>query len=59
VSRWQILVMRAVLSAVFAVLISRIFLGRIDPLAVAGLTIFLAGMSYVSEYFRNRKQQRP
>jgi hypothetical protein len=59
VNRWQIMVMRAVLGLVFAVLISRFFLGRFDPLAIAGLTVFLAGMSYVSEYFRNRRQHKP
>ena len=49
--------MRAVLSAFFAVIITRFFYGRVEPLYVVGLAIFLMGMSYLTEYFRNKKKK--
>jgi hypothetical protein len=49
--------MRAVLGAFFAVIITRFFYGRVEPLYVAGLAIFLTGMSYLTEYFRNKKKK--
>ncbi len=49
--------MRAVLSAFFAVILTRFFYSRVEPFYVAGLAIFLMGMSYVTEYFRNKKRK--
>jgi len=34
--------------------LTRFFFGRIEIVYVVGLAIFLVGMAYVSEYFRNR-----
>ncbi len=56
-NRFNILIMRAVLSAFFAVIITRFFYGRVEPLYVVGLAIFLMGMSYLTEYFRNKKKK--
>ena len=53
-----IMVMRIILGVVFAVFLTRFFYGRVEPVWVAGLAIFLVGMSYVSEYFRNRKRDK-
>ena len=50
--------MRAILAAFFAVVITRFFYGRVAPLYVAGLAIFLTGMSYVTEYYRRKKQNQ-
>jgi len=50
--------MRAILAAFFAVVLTRFFYGSVEPIYVAGLTIFLMGMSYVTEYFRNKKQKK-
>jgi general stress protein CsbA len=50
--------MRAILAVFFAVLLTRFFYGRVAWFYVAGLTIFLMGMSYVTEYFRNKKQKK-
>ena len=41
-----------------AVVITRFFYGRVAPLYVAGLTIFLMGMSYVTEYYRSKKRKK-
>jgi len=57
-NRFNIFIMRAVLSAFFAVIITRFFYGRVEPLYVAGLAIFLMGMSYLTEYFRNKKRKK-
>jgi len=55
---FNILVMRVVLGTVFAVVIIRFFHGRINIFYVAALAVFLVGMSYVTEYFRNRKKNQ-
>jgi hypothetical protein len=57
-NRFNIFIMRAILSAFFAVVITRFFYGRVAPLYVAGLTIFLMGMSYVTEYYRSKKRKK-
>jgi len=48
--------MRAVLSAMFAVLLTRFFYPGADLIYVVGLGVFLCGMAYVLDYFRNRKK---
>ena len=50
--------MRAILAAFFAVVITRFFYGSVAPLYVAGLAIFLTGMSYVTEYYRRKKREK-
>ncbi len=55
--RLQIFVLRAVLGAVFGVLITRFFYGKVNIIYAVGLGIFLVGMAYVMEYFRNRKSE--
>jgi hypothetical protein len=56
--RFNILIMRVILGGFFAVVLTRIFYGKVEPLYIAGLAIFLAGMSYVTEYFRNKKRKK-
>ena len=53
---FNIMVIRVILGVVFAVFLTRFFYGQVDPVWVAGLAIFLIGMSYVTEYFRKRKR---
>jgi len=50
--------MRAILSAFFAVILTRFFYGRVELLYVIGLGIFLMGMSYVTEHYRRKKQKK-
>jgi len=57
-NRFNIFIMRAVLSVCFAVFLIRFFYGRVEPLYVAGLAIFLMGMSYVTEYYRSKKRNK-
>ena len=54
-ARFHIFVIRVLLGAAFAVFISRFFFKQIHIVAVVGLGIFLVGMAYLFEYFRNRK----
>jgi hypothetical protein len=54
-NRLNVFVIRAVVGAVFAVLLSRIFYPQANMAAVTGLGLFLVGMAYVAEYFRNKK----
>jgi len=55
-SQFNIFIMRAILAVFFAVILTRFFYGRVAPLYVAGLAIFLMGMSYVTAYLRNKKR---
>ncbi|MEK6194762.1 MAG: hypothetical protein N2F24_11120 [Deltaproteobacteria bacterium] len=55
---YTIIIMRVILGVFFAVMLARFFYGRIEPMWVVGLAIFLVGMSYVTEYFRNRKRNK-
>jgi uncharacterized membrane protein YoaK (UPF0700 family) len=55
---FSIMVMRVILGVVFAVFLTRFFYGRVEPVWVVGLAIFLVGMSYVTEFFRNRKRDK-
>ena len=57
-NRFSVFIMRAILSAFFAVVLTRFFYGRVELLYVIGLGIFLMGMSYVTEYYRSKKQKK-
>ncbi|MEW5908170.1 MAG: hypothetical protein AB1659_00060 [Thermodesulfobacteriota bacterium] len=57
-NRFHIFTIRAVLGIVFAVVLTRMFFGKTDPVFIGGLAIFLTGMAYVTEYFRNRKKDK-
>jgi len=52
---FPIFIIRLILGIAFAVVISRMFFQEIQPVNIAGLSIFLVGMAYVLTYFRNRK----
>jgi hypothetical protein len=41
--------MRVILGGFFAVILTRFFYGKVAPLYIAGLAIFLISMSYVAE----------
>ncbi|MFZ7128103.1 MAG: hypothetical protein ACOWWM_18255 [Desulfobacterales bacterium] len=47
---------RAVLGLVFAVIITKVFRGVIDPVYVTGLAIILVGLAYLMEYLRKRRK---
>jgi hypothetical protein len=52
--KYQIFIIRVLIGAAFAVFISRFFFKSINVFITGGLAIFLIGMAYVLEYFRNR-----
>ena len=56
-NRFQLFVIRAILGAVFAVIITRMFRGKLDPMYVAGLAVILVGLAYLAEYLRHRKNK--
>ncbi|MFC1515980.1 hypothetical protein ACFL7E_04380 [Thermodesulfobacteriota bacterium] len=54
-TRFHIFVIRALLGAFFALILTRIFWGRTDIAYVAGLAVIFVGLAYFSEYLRNRR----
>jgi Flp pilus assembly protein TadB len=56
-NQFQIFVIRAIVGLVFAVVVTRMFYGRINPLYVAGLAIILVGLAYFAEYLRKRRKE--
>ena len=55
-TQFNIFIIRAVFGAVFAVILTRMFYGKVEIVYVAGLAVFLVGMAYVLEYFRKRRK---
>ena len=53
----QIFVIRAVIGAVFAVVLTRMFYGRVHLVYVAGLAIIMVGLAYFAEYLRHRNSR--
>lgn len=51
-----IFVIRLLISAGVAILISRFFFKTIAPLKIALLAAVLLGLAYIHEYFRKRKE---
>lgn len=52
----QIFIIRVILGAVFAVLISRFFYPEANLAYVAGLGIILVALAYFAEFLRNRRK---
>ena len=46
---------RAVVGLAIAAILTRMFFGKIDPLYVLGLAIFMIGLAYLAEYLRSRR----
>ena len=58
-TQFNIFIIRAVFGAVFAVVLTRMFYGKVHIVYVAGLAVFLVGMAYVMEYFRKKREKKP
>jgi len=56
VGQFNIFVIRAILGAVFAVVLSRFFYPNAKIAYVIGIGIILVGLAYLAEYLRNRKK---
>jgi putative Mn2+ efflux pump MntP len=53
-----IFIIRAVLGAGFAVLLTRFFYPRASIVGVVGIAVMLVGLAYVTESFRKRRQSK-
>ena len=56
VNQFNIFIIRAVFGAVFAVVLTRMFYGKVAIVYVVGLAVFLVGMAYIMEYFRKKRK---
>ena len=56
-NQFQIFIIRAVIGAVFAVVLTRMFTGKIYIPYIVGLAIIMVGLAYFSEYLRHRKSR--
>ena len=56
-TQFHVFIIRAILGAVFAVVLSRMFYPEAPIPYVVGLGIILVGLAYFAEYLRNRKKQ--
>jgi len=56
VTRFYIFILRAILGAAFAVILTRMFYPRATMSYTVSLWGFLVGMAYVFEYFRIKKR---
>ena len=55
-TQFNIFIIRAVIGAVVAVVLTRMFYGKVAIVYVVGLAVFLVGMAYVMEYFRKKRK---
>jgi len=58
-TQFNIFIIRSVFGVVFAVVLTRMFYGKVEIVYVAGLAVFLVGMAYVMEYFRKKREKKP
>jgi len=56
-NQFQIFIIRAVIGAVFAVVLTRMFYGKVHIAYVVGLAIIMVGLAYFAEYLRHRKSR--
>ena len=53
-TKYHIFVIRAILSGVVAVVLTRMFYGSVNPVFVIGLAIILLGLAYLSAYLKKK-----
>ena len=56
-NQFQMFVIRAVIGLFVAVVITRMYTGKIFVPYIVGLAIILVGLAYFSEYLRKRKSR--
>ncbi len=56
-NQFQIFIIRAVIGAVFAVVLTRMFYGRVHVVYVVSLAIIMVGLAYFAEYLRHRRNK--
>lgn len=55
---WQIFIIRAIMGAVFGVILSRFFYPDAPRLFIISLCIILVGLAYLTQYLRQRNKER-
>lgn len=58
-TQFHVFIIRAILGAFFAVILSRMFYPDANLAYLIGLGIILVGLAYFAEYLRNRKKRQP
>ena len=56
-NQFQIFIIRAVIGAVIAVILTRAFTGKIYIPYILGLAIIMVGLAYFSEYLRHHRNK--
>ncbi|MGD9139783.1 MAG: hypothetical protein PVH42_23680 [Desulfobacterales bacterium] len=56
-NQFQIFIIRAIIGAVIAVILTRAFTGKIHIPYIVGLAIIMVGLAYFSEYLRHRRNK--
>ena len=56
-NQFQMFFIRAIIGLFVAVIITRMFTGRIDIPYIVGLAVILVGLAYFSEYLRQRRNK--
>jgi len=56
-NQFQIFLIRAVIGAVLAVVITRMYYGRVHIGYVAGLAVIMVGLAYFAEFLRKRRNR--
>ncbi len=54
----QIFIIRAVMGAVFGVILSRFFYPNAPIVFIVGLCVVLVGLAYLTEYLRQRSKRK-
>jgi uncharacterized membrane protein HdeD (DUF308 family) len=58
VTNWQIFIIRAIMGAVFGVILSRFFYPNAPLIFIILLCMILVGLAYLTQYLRQRKKER-
>ena len=56
-NQFQLFFIRAIIGAVIAVVLTRMFYGSVHIVYVIGLAIIMVGLAYFAEYLRHRKSR--
>lgn len=57
-TNWQIFIIRAIMGAVFGVILSRFFYPKAPLIFIILLCMILVGLAYLTQYLRQRKKER-
>lgn len=57
-THWQIFIIRAIMGAVFGVILSKFFYPNAPLIFIIILCMILVGLAYLTQYLRQRKKKR-